>query len=236
VPNLTGATSTSILGLIFNATAWTSIAQNSGSPATNLYVSLHNADPGASGNQTSNETVYTNYARIAVARTSAGWTVGGSSPTINVTNAVAVTFAQCGATGDTLTHWGLGLSLSGAGTLLGSGPIGAGPVTEFTCTAASPGVVTIPGNSLALNSRLSLYASAGVPFPTLSSGSEGTVYYVGTLPGGAGQITLSTTAGNSTPVNCSVAGGGYSVVQSPLVVSNGVTPAFAAGTLILYQF
>lgn len=40
-----------------------------------LYVSLHTADPGATGNQTTNECAYTSYARVAVARTGAAWTV-----------------------------------------------------------------------------------------------------------------------------------------------------------------
>ena len=102
---------------------WSTIVQNSAAPATNLYVSLHNANPGAAGTQTSNETAYTNYARQAVARTTAGWTVTTGSGTTfsNVANAATITFPLCGTTGDTLTHWGLGLAVSGAGTLLFTG-------------------------------------------------------------------------------------------------------------------
>ena len=48
------------------------------SPLTNLYVALHTADPGESGTQSTNEISYTSYARVAVARSSAGWTVTGS--------------------------------------------------------------------------------------------------------------------------------------------------------------
>ena len=43
--------------------------------AGSLYVSLHTADPGEAGDQTTSETAYTNYARVAVARTTGGWTV-----------------------------------------------------------------------------------------------------------------------------------------------------------------
>jgi hypothetical protein len=235
VPNLTGGSNTSILGLIFNATAWTSIAQNNASPATNLYVSLHNADPGASGNQSTSETTYTNYARVAVARTSAGWTVGGSSPSVNVTNAAQITFAQCGASGDTLTHVGIGLASSGAGTLLLSVPIGPGPGYDFTCTSASPGVMTIPGSSFSLNGRICVYAYASSNGAgTLPTGfTEGTTYYVGTVTGTT--VTLSTTAGNANPVNTSGAGAGIAVAQNPLTVTNGVTPTFSAGQLIFYN-
>lgn len=231
--NYTGATMTSILELIFNATSWTSIAQNASSPATNLYVSLHNADPGASGSQNTNETAYTNYARVAVARSSGGFTIGGSTPGVNVTNAASIAFAQCGATGDTLTHWGIGLSSSGAGTLLLSGPLGvttAGPY-DFTCTDASPGTLTVPGSSFSVNDRVSCYATeAG----TLPSGiTEGTVYYVGTVSGIA--VTLSTTTANGNPVNTSSVGAGFIIKQTtPLVVSNGVTPSFSAGALVAY--
>lgn len=52
--------------LIFNATAIANIADNAASaPLTNLYVSLHTADPGEAGDQTTNEAAYTSYARVA---------------------------------------------------------------------------------------------------------------------------------------------------------------------------
>ncbi len=232
--NYTGATMTSILDLIFNATTWTSIAINAtSSPATNIYVSLHNADPGASGNQTTNETAYTNYARVAVGRTSGGWTIAGSTPAVNVTNASTITFAQCGASGDTLTHFGLGLASSGSGTLLLSGPLGvttAGPY-DFTCTSASPGSLTVPGSSFSVNNRVSVYATEAGTLP--SGFTEGTVYYVGTASGIA--ITLSTTTANGNPVNTSSVGAGFLIGQTtPLAVSNGVTPSFAASALVAY--
>lgn len=112
----------SLLLLIFNATAFADLAENdTTSPATNLYVSLHTADPGEAGSQTTSETVYTNYARVAVARTSGGWTVATNA----VTNAAAVTFPTCGATGATLTHFGVGTLVSGAGVLLYKGALSA---------------------------------------------------------------------------------------------------------------
>jgi hypothetical protein len=68
VPKST-ATCNSLLALIFNATAWADLAENdSSTPATNLYVSLHTSDPGVGNAQTTNETAYTNYARVAVVR------------------------------------------------------------------------------------------------------------------------------------------------------------------------
>jgi hypothetical protein len=110
-----------VLALIFNATAWADIAENdTSSPATNLYLSLHTADPGVGNNQTTNETAYTNYARIAVARTTGGWDVPASGATAN---AALAQFAQCGASGATLTHVAIGTAASGAGTVLYAGAL-----------------------------------------------------------------------------------------------------------------
>jgi hypothetical protein len=113
-------TCTNILKLIFNATAWANMADNAASsPYTNLYVGLYTADPGTGNNQTTNETSYTNYTRIAVLRTSAGWTVS----TNTAVNAALVQFPQCGATGATLTYVAIGTAASGAGNVLYSGAL-----------------------------------------------------------------------------------------------------------------
>jgi hypothetical protein len=113
-------TCNNLLKLIFNATAWTSIADNAASsPATNLYLSLHTADPGVAGTQSTSETSYTNYVRIAVARTNVGWTV----TTNTAANAALAQFAQCGATGATLTYVAIGMLSTGAGIILYSGAL-----------------------------------------------------------------------------------------------------------------
>jgi hypothetical protein len=115
------ATCNSILALIFNATAWADIAQNDGSgPLTDLYLSLHTATPGVGNNQTTNETAYTNYVRIAVARTTGGWDVPASGATAN---AALAQFAQCGVSGATITHVAIGTASSGAGTVLYAGAL-----------------------------------------------------------------------------------------------------------------
>lgn len=100
--------------------------------AGSLYVSIHTADPGEAGSQTTSEISYTGYARVAVARTSGGWTVTGNA----ATNAAAVTWPiSTGGTGGTSTHFGIGTDASGAGTLLYSGtftgPVIASGVTPY---------------------------------------------------------------------------------------------------------
>ncbi len=110
-----------LLKLIFNATAIANIADNAAtSPLTNLYVSLHTADPGEAGDQTTSETAYTGYARIAVARTSGGWTVTANS----VSPVANIDFGECTASpGGAITHFGVGTASSGAGKLLYKGTV-----------------------------------------------------------------------------------------------------------------
>lgn len=120
MPKSTSA-SNSILALIFNATTWADIAENdTSSPATNLYLSLHTADPGVGGSQETNETSYTNYVRIAIARTTGGWDAPSGGATAN---AALAQFAQCGASGATLTHVAIGTASSGAGLVLYAGAL-----------------------------------------------------------------------------------------------------------------
>lgn len=106
--------------LIFNATAIANIADNaSSSPVTNLYVSLHTADPGETGNQTTNETSYTSYARVAVARSGSGWTVTNNS----VSPAATISFPACTGGTATITHAAVGTASSGTGRILFKGTV-----------------------------------------------------------------------------------------------------------------
>lgn len=109
------------LKLIFNATAIANIADNAASsPITSIFVSLHTADPGEGGSQTTSEISYTGYARVAVARTTGGWTVTAASvsPVANIDFG-----AMTAGTGGTVTHWAVGTLTSGAGKILYSGTV-----------------------------------------------------------------------------------------------------------------
>src|SRR5574343_967927 len=99
------------LKLIFQATAIANIADNaSSSPLTNLYLSLHTSDPGEAGSQTTNETAYTGYARVAVARSGSGWTVTGNS----VSPAANIDFPACTGGKNTIKKFGIVSKASGA--------------------------------------------------------------------------------------------------------------------------
>lgn len=110
-----------LLKLIFNAVAIANIADNAAaSPLTNLYISLHTADPGEAGDQTTSETAYTGYTRVAVARTAGGFVVTNNS----VSPAANVDFPECTASpGAAITHFGIGTAASGAGKLLYKGTV-----------------------------------------------------------------------------------------------------------------
>ena len=98
---------TDLLGLLFNATAIANIADNaSTSPLTNLQVALHTADPGEAGVQGSSEATYGAYARVAVARTTAGWTVSGNS----VSPVASIDFPAATSGTNTITHFSVGVS------------------------------------------------------------------------------------------------------------------------------
>jgi len=109
---------TDLLELVFNATAISSLA--SGSTTTSLWVSLHEGDPGEAGDQTTNETAYTAYTRIAVDRVSTGWVVASGSVSPNS----AITFPQATATTTgTIDYASVGMSSSGTGYLIYSGAL-----------------------------------------------------------------------------------------------------------------
>lgn len=106
-------TETDVLALVFNATA---LSWNAN---TDLYVALHTGDPGEGGSQTTSEATYTSYARVAVARSGAGWTVSGNT----ATNAALIQFPQCTGGSNTITHVSIGTAVSGAGQILYSGAL-----------------------------------------------------------------------------------------------------------------
>lgn len=116
----TAAFENSLLLLIFNATTIANLAINATSaPLTSLYVALHTADPTSGGTQSSSEVAYTGYARVAVVRTSGGWTVTANS----VSPAALIGFPPCTGGSATATFWSVGFASSGATEILYSGAV-----------------------------------------------------------------------------------------------------------------
>ncbi len=103
------------LKLTFNGTAIANIADNAASgPLTNLYAALHTASPADTGNQTTSECAYASYARVAIARTTGGFTVTGSS----VSPVADVDFPIATGGSETATHFSFGTASSGTGKIL----------------------------------------------------------------------------------------------------------------------
>ena len=117
----TNAAENDYLLLLFNNVAWANVGDGSGlQPSAapgSFHISLHTADPGEGGDQDTNEAAYTSYARVAVARTAAGWAVVGN----NVDNAASITFPIATGGSASIRYVGIGTDAgTGAGNLLWS--------------------------------------------------------------------------------------------------------------------
>lgn len=126
--SLSNASENDLLLLLFNNTTWANVGDATGivhsTTAGSFFISLHTADPGEAGSQTTSEATYTSYARVAVARSSAGWTVSGTAPT-QAANAAAINFPACTGGSNTITFFAVGRDTSGTGEIIASGSLTA---------------------------------------------------------------------------------------------------------------
>ena len=129
--------------LVFNNTNIALIGDATGlrgsTTAGSFYFALHTADPGEGGNQTTNECNYTSYARGAVVRSGAGFTVTGNS----VVLAAALDFTQptnLTSLPQTATHFSVGVAASGSSKILYKGAIT--PNLVISNTGSQPRLLT----------------------------------------------------------------------------------------------
>lgn len=220
-----------LLALLFDATGIANVADNTAtSPLTNLFLSLHTADPGPAGNQSTNECVYTSYARQGVARTSGGWT----QSTNQVTNAAQISFPKATGVADNTTaeYWGVGSVVSGAGVLYYSGPLATllGPASaNATTDTLQFGAGALTGVNVG-DKIVFLTAPNGV---TPGGIATSTVVFVKTVT--SDTMTLSATSGGAT-LDITTDGTGYWAKLSPLTVTQNVQPQIAAGQLVISEF
>jgi hypothetical protein len=105
---------TALLDLIFNKTLDAIFGTLSGTGDANFYLALFTADPTETCSLVA-EADYGSYARIAVVRTSGGWTVSGNQ----ASNTALVQFIKSTSTGSDVTHVGVcSGATKGAGTCL----------------------------------------------------------------------------------------------------------------------
>jgi hypothetical protein len=130
-----------LLQLIFNNVDIADIGDAGGlqnsATAGSLYVALHTGDPGEAGTAATSEAAYGSYARVAVARSGAGWTVA----TNTATNFALIQFPECSSGSETITHVSITTASSGASKILYSGAltapraISAGIQPQFAASA-----------------------------------------------------------------------------------------------------
>lgn len=122
--SMTNTAEQALLDLIFLNTDWANIGDASGlqnsATAGSFYVSLLEGDPGESGSVTA-ESTYTDYARVAVARTSGGWTRSTST----ISNTALVSFPASSGGSSTVTHFGIHTASSGSGNMILYGALAA---------------------------------------------------------------------------------------------------------------
>lgn len=110
-----------LLKLLFQNTAWANVGSAGGlqpsGTAGSFFISLATAALSGTATQTTSEAAYTSYARVAVARSSGGWTVTGSAPTTGE-NAAAVTFPACTGGSETEQSAVIGRDTSSTGEVI----------------------------------------------------------------------------------------------------------------------
>jgi hypothetical protein len=163
------------------------------------------------------------YARVA---TAGDWAAASGLAPSSITTSGALAFPTATANWGTVIAWGL-YDASTGGDLLAWDYLGNDPWFPYTCTAASPGVITAIG----------ITASST---PALADGSIVVLNeeYGGTIPAGLTAGTQETVAELSADtfnvgVNTTSTGSGMVRQIVPQSIPSGVTATFSAGSLTL---
>jgi hypothetical protein len=162
------------------------------------------------------------YARAAT--TGSDWNASSGSAPSTVTNANDIAFTPATGSWGTVIAWGLYDAVS-SGNLIVWDYLGAGDWNEFTCTSASPGVLTVPahgysnGNSVVVDAEF-----GGIALPATGGSWTG----VKTV---AGVTTHTFTAG----VNTTGIGAGMVRKVASQLVPSGSTFKFLAGQITIRQ-
>jgi len=140
--SMSDASEHNLMLLLFNNTDWANVGDAAGlqnsATAGSFYIALHSSSPGE-GVQNVNEISYTGYARVAVARSGAGWTVVGNQ----VANAATVQFGECTGGSATASHFSVGLEASGATDILFTGSLTASrSISSGITPLFNPGALT----------------------------------------------------------------------------------------------
>jgi hypothetical protein len=222
MPSFSLATQISLLQLLFQGAALPPLKQ--------LYIALHNANPGEAGTQSTNETSYSNYARVAVPCSPGSWLVASGDPP-QAQNLQSIIFPACGATGDTLSFWSAGVAASGSGQIVTSGPVGATAAYGFSADVMDNFFVPLLPAGYVVGQPVILYQFG--PGMLLPGGFvEGQVYYIASIS--QQDVLLSATPGGHN-LGGSTAGTGLFLPVSPLIVVSGMSPTFPPNSLLTFS-
>jgi hypothetical protein len=141
--SMSNAAEAAFFDLLFLNTDWAGIGDAGGlqnsAAAGSFFISLHTADPGEAGDQTTNEVSYTGYARVAVARSGSGFSRSGAT----VSNVATVQFGECTAGSATATHFAIGAASTSTGQIVLSGALSASRAISAGITPLmNPGSMT----------------------------------------------------------------------------------------------
>jgi hypothetical protein len=134
--SLSTAAAQGLLALLLCNTTFGGVGDTTGlvgsSTAGSEYLATHTASPGIGGTQNTNASAYTGFSRIAVARSTGSWDASGTNPP-QLANHAALSFNADTSGSETLTHFSLGVSSSGATQITWLGALTAN-------LAISPGI------------------------------------------------------------------------------------------------
>jgi len=219
-----------VLQLIFNGTAYANVADNAASsPLTNLYGALHTAWPGRTGSQSTSEASYTNYARVAIPRTSGGFTVAADG-TITLTSSRS--FPASSATGNNqyCPFFSIGNASSGASQIQAMGCIlKSGTAAQPVTVATSGNLFTAYAHGAVTDDRVCFFKVGNSALPT--GVTEGTVYWV-RAGYTSDTFTVSATQGGASITVSANGAATLMVLDTNFQVGNNYTPTLTTGTTI----
>lgn len=180
-----------------------------------LLTAAFTSDAGTGGTEVSGGS----YARSSVA--AAAWNAAGGSGPASADNASPITFATPTADWGAVLAWAYYDAVSG-GNMLYWDYLGAFEWRPFTCTNASPGVLTVPGHGYSNGDKVVVSAEYGGALPA-TGGSW------------SGLLTVANVTTDTFTVGVNTTGTGNGMVRKvvPQVISTNVVGSFAAGALVV---
>jgi hypothetical protein len=174
------------------------------------------------GTQSTSEAAYTGYARVAIARSSGGFTVSNNT----IVPAANIDFPICTAGTETENFWSIGVASSGATKILFYGAIGSAPVPV---SGATSGVFTSPAHGLTTNDLVVFLTPVVGTLPT--GVTEGTIYNVIATGLTTDAFEVSATQGGAS-ITVSAKGVGWAQKVSPISVALNTIPRLTTSSTI----